>query len=281
MKIITLVENSSIDESKYKSEHGISLFIETDIFKILFDTGQSNLFHQNAKKMSIDITTVDCCVISHGHYDHGGGLSTFINENKKSQIFLKKNAFENHLIKFDNNKEIYIGLENTVLKKNRNRFNFIDEFTEIEPNIFIITKIDHNYAKPIGNKTLMKKTDNSIKEDKFNHELILVIRENDGLVIFTGCSHNGILNMIETVESYFKNETIKAVFGGFHLHNSRTDTMNEEKNDVIQIGESLLKKKFIKNIYTGHCTGKIAFDILKDVMGEKLKPFSTGMNIDI
>ena len=94
MKISVLVENSVCKPyaNNVKPEHGLSLFIEFDDKKILFDTGQSDLFIQNAVKMGIDLSQVDYLIISHGHFDHGGGLKFFLEINKKAQIFFHEIA---------------------------------------------------------------------------------------------------------------------------------------------------------------------------------------------
>ena len=116
---------------------------------------------------------------------------------------------------------------------------------------------------------------------KYDLWLDLVIREDDGLVFFTGCSHNGIVNMIEATQSVFSDETVKAVFGGFHLMNPVTKKMSENESDVKEIGRLLNENKNVKKIFTGHCTGKTAYDILKNILGNKLEYFSTGAVFNI
>src|SRR5574344_216468 len=117
MLIKTLVENTAISKD-FGSEHGLSLYIETKKHKILFDVGSSELFLQNAKKLDVNIADVDFLVISHGHYDHGGGLNTFLTENSKAEVFLHRLAFEKYYAIRPNNKFDYIGL-NENLKENK------------------------------------------------------------------------------------------------------------------------------------------------------------------
>ena len=85
MIIKTLVENTSISKD-FGNEHGLSLYIETNALKILFDVGASKLFLKSAEKLGVNITDVDFLVISHGHYDHGGGLKNFFKENTKAEV---------------------------------------------------------------------------------------------------------------------------------------------------------------------------------------------------
>jgi len=133
----------------------------------------------------------------------------------------------------------------------------------VDNGIYLIPEIVGKYPKPRGNKKLLKQSNGTYLPDDFGHELLLVVQEKDGLVVFTGCSHNGIVNMIETVESRFQGETIKAVFGGFYLMSPPTKKMTEKREEVLRIGRLLNDKGHLMKVFTGHCTGKLAYDILK------------------
>jgi 7,8-dihydropterin-6-yl-methyl-4-(beta-D-ribofuranosyl)aminobenzene 5'-phosphate synthase len=130
MIIKTLVENTSISKD-LGSEHGLSLYIEANGRKILFDVGASELFFENAKKLDADISDVDYLVISHGHYDHGGGLEVFLQENKKAEVFLQRLAFGKYYAIRPNNELSYIGLDEK-LKKNRQMVFVTDRFLSAE-----------------------------------------------------------------------------------------------------------------------------------------------------
>lgn len=108
----------------------------------------------------------------------------------------------------------------------------------------------------------------------------MVVREKEGLVVFTGCAHNGILNMVATVARQFSDVRIKAVFGGFHLIGlPMLNTMAGSRREVEGIGKELLKYP-IERVYTGHCTGKKAYRVLKGVMAGKLEYLSTGSDME-
>jgi 7,8-dihydropterin-6-yl-methyl-4-(beta-D-ribofuranosyl)aminobenzene 5'-phosphate synthase len=282
MKITTLIENTKDERTEnVKAEHGISLIVEFNSHKLLFDTGASSLFYENAENLNHFLKDIDIAVVSHGHFDHGGGLKTFLEENPNAPIYLKEEAFNSYHKRIAGVINKYIGLDKSLKKSFEQRFVFVKDFTAVNDSIFIISDILENHPKPLGNKQLLSKVDGGYIADDFKHELILVVREQTELVVFTGCSHNGILNMIETVEDRFKGESIKVVFGGFHLMNPATKQMTETQEEVVRIGKLLCEKAHLKKVFTGHCTGKKAYNILKSQMGEKLEYFSTGSVISI
>ena len=131
MKITSLVENISENEN-IGYEHGLSLFIETEKHNILFDMGQTDLFSENAEKLSIDLSSVDIAVLSHGHYDHGGGLSKFLLLNDKAKVYINKNAFGDYY----NGTEKYIGLDKSLM--GNSRIILTEDFYEIEKGLSLL-----------------------------------------------------------------------------------------------------------------------------------------------
>ena len=115
MKIVTLMENTSCREDVC-FEHGLSLYIETDTHKILFDAGQSAAFADNAEKLGVDLRKVDFAVLSHGHYDHSGGLGRFLEINGTASVYVSRYAFEPHY-----SANGYIGLDPALQRSSRIR----------------------------------------------------------------------------------------------------------------------------------------------------------------
>ncbi len=210
MKIVTLIENL-VNDPELVAEHGLSLFIDTGDKKILFDTGQSGLFIRNAEKLGIDVSEIDVLVISHGHYDHTGGLSPFLNLNKKAKVYAKKGIFSP---KF-NGKNRFIGTpydENLL----SGRLILVDTITEVVPDIFIFPNIELCHDIDTNFTRLYKKEGDSLLDDHFEDELFLVIRKNDNINILTACSHRGITNICTMASSYFK-LPVNLILGGFHM----------------------------------------------------------------
>ena len=218
MEVISLIDNiRPVDRKDLHQEHGLSQFIRSNGQQILFDTGISGNFHQNSQKLNVDTAKVTHAVISHHHFDHGGGIATFLAENHQANVFLRNSSTEEFYLDIFGLIKRPIGLDKTLFQLHPQRFSFVSQFSEIAPDVFIITKINTLHPMPKGNRHLFVGTGSSKRLDDFEHELILVIRQNTGLVVFTGCSHHGILNMLDAVIEHFPGQTIKAVFGGFHL----------------------------------------------------------------
>lgn len=282
MEIIGLIENTRLPARKdLQIEHGLSLFIRSKDQQILFDTGISGNFLQNAQKLKVDLTQVTQAVISHHHFDHGGGLITFLNANTRGKVYLRSSQTEQFSLNVFGLLKRPVGLDETLLQQQAHRLNYVSQFEEIAPGVFLLTKIGKRHPMPKGNRHLYMGVGSAKKLDDFEHELILVIQQDTGLVVFTGCSHHGILNMLEAVLKHFPGQTIKAVFGGFHLIDlPLLNTLGGSPSEVAELGRAILKYP-VEKIYTCHCTGPKAYRILKAELETKLEYFATGSRADV
>lgn len=279
MKIITLTDNRTKSD-KLDTEHGLSLYIETDDGqKILYDTGQSNLFMHNAKKLGVDLKDIDKVVISHGHYDHIGGLAGFMKVNKTAKVYMNATLFNYE----------YFSLKSGVKKMNgfapdllvyKERFVLLDKNTSVD-NLWLITDIEKKYDMPKGNSILYRQRDDVEELDKFEHELILVVDTAKGLCVFTGCAHNGVLNIVATVQSIIPNKQIHCVYGGFHLIDGKEYVEVETTKELTNIANELDSLLPAAHFYTGHCTGEKAIEVLTKKMEGKLESFYVGKEVII
>lgn len=240
MKITSLIDDLNLSNEFHK-EHGLSLYIQTSCHNILFDSGQSDLFLKNASKKNIDLSKVDFAILSHGHYDHGGGLKYFLSVNRSAPVYMHKNCFTPHF-----NGDKYIGLDQTV--KDSNRIIFIDNNFSISNDINILTLNNFNKNLLPPNTNLTKKVNEKVVADDFSHEIYLSIEEDNKKALFSGCSHRGILNIVANFSPDY-------LFGGFHLSKLPID------NYTLTIAKklSLLNTTF----YTCHCTGEKQFEFIK------------------
>lgn len=248
MKITTLIENYVSDQGLF-AEHGLSFYIETDKQKILFDTGQTGLFIQNAKKLGVNISDVDSLVLSHGHYDHTGGLYPFLESNGKAKVYAKQDIF---IPKFSG-KARFVGTKfNDEFLKNR--MVYVDAITEIAENVFIMPNIDIHDPIDTNFKGFSKKEGNDIVTDEFADELFMVIKHSEKINIITACSHRGITNICKTATKYFNLKT-GLIVGGFHM----ADCNVEQHVDITHYFRMLKPE----SIGVCHCTGLEKFADLR------------------
>lgn len=280
MKISVIVENSVCrpNEMRLAAEHGLCVHVTHEGKNILFDVGRSDLFIHNAKKMGVDLSAVDYLFLSHAHVDHGGGLKHFFEINRRAKVYMHRAASQQFYTKIAGFIPYYIGLDAEVLDKNRSRINFIEEHTILTENIHLLVNFSHTFPLPKSNSSLYVKNDSQFIQDTFVHEVVLLLKENRKNIVFTACSHSGIINMVEKVQEYIREETVDAVFGGFHTFNP-VNRQSESALYLNLLAENLQKHSTV--FYTGHCTGKRNFDFLKEKLGDKLQPMNTGTVIAI
>lgn len=242
MIIIPIVENIEVDG--FQSEKGLSLYIEFQDKKIIFDTGRSDAFIKNSLKLGIDINDIDFFIVSHGHNDHFGGINYLPSEIKESSsIYVSKESMDN----FDFN---FYGKKKSIGRYKESKIKGIkfENILKISENIFLI-------------KTEKReKSNNFLKNeelDNFNHEIHLILIENNEVNIITGCCHSGVLNLLETVKKLFPNKKINSLIGGLH---TRSYIIKPIK--LIRL-ISNLKEYNISKLILGHCTGQKTIIIIK------------------
>ncbi len=273
MRIVNLIENTE-GKTGCLYEHGLSFYIETEKHKILMDTGASDAYIANAPKLGIDLKQVDAVVLSHGHYDHTGGVMAFSKINDSAKIYMQSVAKEEYYHKSED-VERYIGIDRDILTLPN--LKPIDGNDKIDEGIEIFTGVTERRLWPTGNKVLKVKKDDEFYQDEFLHEQYLVIQENGKSILISGCAHNGILNILDKYrEIYEKNPDI--VISGFHMM-KKSGYTDEDLRIVKDIAEEL-KKTDIK-FYTGHCTGEEPYRILKECMGEQIEYVHSGDEINI
>ena len=262
MKLYTLIENTTCDAS-LACEHGLSLYIEASGQRILFDAGQTGAFADNAEKMGIDLSQVDICILSHGHYDHGGGLKRFLELNDHAKVYVSRHAFGDYY----NGEEKFIGLDWELL--NEERVVFAGENEQLSEAISLHSC--SNFPQPNGANayglTALRKGE--YVPDDFRHEMYLLIREGERRIIVSGCSHRGVMNL----KTWFAPDVF---IGGFHL--MKLDPV-ADRIKLIAASSMLSQKDTV--YYTGHCTGEAQFAFLKERLGDRLQAISTGSYFEV
>ena len=249
MKIVTLMENTACRDGLC-FEHGLSVYIETQTHKILFDAGQSAAFAENAEKLGVDLKAVDFAVLSHGHYDHSGGLRKFLEINERAPVYVSCHAFEPH---YSTNG--YIGMEPAL--QGSSQIRYVTGETSLAEGI-TLHRIE---TVPMDTAGLQVEENGVRKPDDFRHEQYLLVEEAGKRILISGCSHKGIVNIVDA----FRPDIL---IGGFHFMK-----ITEEER-LKKAADKLLEYDTV--YYTGHCTGQKQYDYLKTIMGEKLHYIASG-----
>ena len=263
MTITSLVENSSAVGMPV--EHGLSLYIQLENgHNILFDMGQRRLFAENAEQLGLNIADIDTAIVSHGHYDHGGGLRAFLEINDKAKVYIHMDAFQPHYSLKEYGLK-YIGLD-TDLQDNP-RLVKCSSLTRLDNQMTIFADIFGDFCSPQGNRLLFGPSET--QNDSFTHEQNLIIEEKDKIILFAGCAHKGIINIIRKTEEVI-GKSPTHVFAGLHL--AKTPI---EDSFISTLAHELMRYENCK-FYTMHCTGTEQYHKLKAIMHDQIEYLSCG-----
>lgn len=275
MKLQVLSDNRAMHDDVV-TEHGLCIYLEADSYKCLLDTGASDVFIRNAANMHIDLVDIDYVFISHGHSDHLGGLEAFLEMNKKAKIVVARHALTQRFFSTRNGvKEISACLN---LERWEDRFVYVDAEMQFENEIRVLPHCVRTHPMPKANATLFKKTEDEMQLDDFNHELIVCFGVGK-LLIYTGCAHGGVLNMLQSVTQVVP-KPIACVIGGFHLLDGY-DGQYETEAELVTLASQLMKTYPSASYYTGHCTGDKAYQQLRTILSDRLQQFYAGFTLDV
>lgn len=270
MRIRILTENT-VYKRGLLGEHGLSLLIEEQGKRFLFDTGQTNVYLKNAKQLKENLENLDGIILSHGHYDHCGGMKYFPQNQKVPPIYVRESAFEDKRSFHKEKKKYYpIGID-----WNQNQFSDIYVYTgrrHIICEHFIL-------LGGIGYCTdFEKKPDNFFigegeRPDWMEDEQLLVVETPKGLCLFMGCSHMGVINCLCRVSQEFPGRHIHSILAGMHLNHSSIDKIDRTVNELACMDFDYL--------IPVHCTGMRAIVKMKEKLGERCILGEAGKEIEL
>jgi len=278
LKITTFAENNNNNHADLTNEFGFSVLIESGKDKVIFDTAKFGGFIDNAQKLGIDVSQVNKMVLSHAHYDHCGGVLKYFNTygGDEKTLFVKNSFFD-----LADNKYAYdpvgvkldftdgtpgyfpVGISFSAddLKAKNVAIEYIDaDEMRIGDNITVFGNFKADEEDLKAQNMLVKTSDGKYEVDDFDEEVAVAIDTEKGLVIVTGCSHTGILNIVNTIQER-TGQKVYAVIGGFHLL-----TATEE---VIQETIDRFKELDVEKIGLSHCTGPTATKMFMEQMPDK------------
>jgi len=263
MIVKVLTENTACS-GEFRAEHGLSLYLEACGHRLLFDMGQSGAFAENAARLGADLAGVEFAVLSHGHYDHGGGLGTFLAVNRRAPVFLSRYAFEEH----GNAEGKNIGLDPALAAEPR--LVFTGASCRIAEGLELLSCVGRPCRVPVDPAGLTAVTGGRREPEDFRHEQYLLVRENGKRVLFSGCSHRGVVNLV----SWFEPDVL---IGGFHF--MKLDPAGPGRQALDEAAEELMRRRTV--YYTCHCTGAAQYRYLKERMKNRLRYLSCGQTLEL
>ena len=279
MDVTVLMENST-PSSRLAARHGLSLWLETaDGRRVLFDMGPDEGFLANAQVLGVDVTSADLAVLSHGHYDHGGGLPAFLAAcaatGRNVPVYVREHAFERH-VSGTAERHHDIGLDPALASDPR--MCVVGERCDLGGGLTLLSTARRAHPAARSNaRLLMGGANGGLVPDAFAHEQSLLVEEGGRRILVSGCSHGGILNLMDAAEQV-AGAPLDAVVAGFHLMDPSGGTVEDA-----ELTRALARELAARgaSYYTFHCTGTDAFSILRDELGERVRYLHVGSRADV
>ncbi|MCI9396855.1 MAG: MBL fold metallo-hydrolase [Lachnospiraceae bacterium] len=255
----TLLENNLSRNRALAAQHGLSFLVETGGRKLLFDCSAGKAARKNAEKMHVSLKDVDYVIVSHSHYDHAGGYPDMASHGVHAPLVTGPRFFEE---KYARNGDIYTylgcGFGPELLKKKGIGHLVCEETMPLFDGCYVVGGFARTYEFEKPPARFVRLTGSGMVEDDFPDEVCLVLEDPKGLIVIAGCSHPGILNMLETVRSRF-GRPVYAVFGGSHLVEADEDRLSGMIDIIRDMG--------IRMAGFNHCTGDEAQERLRAAGG--------------
>lgn len=254
--VTTLMDNLSSENKALKAEHGLSMWVETSGARFLFDCGAGSATPENARRLGINLKSADFTVCTHSHYDHAAGYRDIAEGGGGGKILYTGPSFFEKKYAFDGTKytNLSAGFDEDFLRERGVEHRICSGVTELSRGCWLIGRFARTHSFEAVPPRFVKGEAPFVRADDFSDEICLALETAKGLVVLVGCSHPGILNMIETVHSAL-NKPIYAVFGGTHLA--------EADLPRIQATISALKAMGMSILGFSHCSGELVEQVMR------------------
>jgi len=268
-----LVENT-VRKCGLLAEHGLSFLIERGRNKFLFDTGQGLALRHNAEQLKVDLKTITAVVLSHGHYDHTGGLTFALNGMNCPRLYSHPEAFS---LKYARNpdgssREIGMTASNKITAGELAEIVLVEEKTMIADRLFLTGPIPRTTDFEDTGGSFFKDPECRIPDDLPDDQALFAETKN-GTAVILGCAHSGIINTLRYIQTLTDNRPIHTVIGGMHLLHASPERMDQTVAE--------LRRFNVQRLIPCHCTGFAATIRLWNEFPGKCEPCSVGISFAI
>lgn len=273
---ITVLSDNHTTARHLKAEHGFSCLVETDGANILFDSGASGLFSENARALKIELFGVESIVLSHGHHDHSGGMAKALFEAPKASFVLHKAALKPKMARDADGHMNHVGVEpdtaKAILKAEADgRATFIDGPVRLGPNIIVFPAGPRN-ATPIEWPYYVQTPDGQFERDLFPDELCMLVLGDKTAALVVGDAHNGLIKCYKKALDLAGGRSIELIAGGSCLSNANVAQIQAVANFLLKTNA---------DICLGHATGLDGYSVLRRMIGSKVKPMRAGLRLEL
>lgn len=273
MKIICLIEDTAVNDKLF-AEEGLSLFVEYNGKYYVIDAGLTGKAVDNAKRMRLPIDELSGVFITHNHLGHIGGIDSIMRLNPNVPIYLRAGA-QAEVFRKNGFFKAPVGLGKGFFKKYAENLVLFRNFSEVCEGFYLAgcEDFDEKSENPDKNYLVVSEEEKKPHAFDFSDESFAVIfpkkRKSEGLILIGGCFHCGAENMLKTVERRWVGIPVLAVIGGFHFSGNNPKSLNCPTDFVTSSARSL-KLSGADKIYACHCTGFKGFDIMDEILGDKI-----------
>ncbi len=273
---ITVLADDRRESGAVKAEHGLSLWIEHDGYAILFDTATTpRVLEHNAEALGVALEYADAVCLSHGHYDHTGGLAGILPELHGADLYAHPDIFtpkwRKRLWLFW--KPIGMPLSRTDLEEAGLNLHLSQEPQEVCPGATLTGEVERDGRFVPATPHLFAGEPGERQVDPFRDDQALALRGDEGLIVVSGCAHSGIINLCRAAQRITGEDRLRAVVGGFHLVGASSELMEATIEAFRELNPQA--------IHPCHCTGVPAMKTLAAAFPDRCRPIAGGSVLDL